>query len=198
MNQLQYFKNILKLILFLSCIILFSTKTTAQENALLADLLNKMNGIQSLRANITINNTITGNLSYKRPNLLHVKLADGRIISANGKILWFYSPNSAIAGKQDLSGSTAGLSGLFTGYENVKVTGNTILLKSPKRYYEEITVVVDSNHLLKALRLKNKNQNYTNLSFSNYQINVGLSSNLFNLHPPASAQVIENPLNEKE
>lgn len=171
---------------------------TGAENARLKSLIASMNSISSLRANITIDNTINGQLSYKRPNLMHVKLSDGRIISANGRFLWFYSPSKAIAGKQDLDGSTSGISGLLSGYTNITETGNTLILKSPDRYYEEIKIVIGANNLLQAIRLKTKDQRFKNISLSNIQTNVGLPSNLFNLHPPSSAQVIENPLNEKE
>ena len=189
--------NIIKILLLL-IVGGLASPLASQDTALLKQMLSTMESFSSFRATITINNTINGQLSYKRPNLLHVKFSDGRIISANGRFLWFYSPAKAIAGKQDLDGSTSGLNGLLGGYENVSVTGNTIHLKSTSRYYQEITVVVDEQKRLKALRLKKPDQEYTNISFSGVQVNIGLPSNLFNLHPPSSAQIIENPLNQKE
>jgi len=190
---------LIKLIRKLPLLFLFlALSPNSGEADLLKTLIDKMNSVESIRANITIDNTLTGSMSYKRPNLLHVKLSDGRVISANGRFLWFYSPNKAIAGKQDLDGSTGGISGLLSGYKDVTVSGNTILLKSRDRYYEEIKVVVDGNNMLQAIRLKTRDQNFKNISLSGIQVNIGLASNLFNLHPPASAQIIENPLNEKQ
>lgn len=158
-----------------------------------------MNGLDTFRASLSINGNLNGSISYKKPSSLHVKLSDGRVISANGKSLWIYSPASAIAGKQDLKGSSAGLSGLLSGYENITGGGKTLRLRSDKKYYEEIIVSMNPNNTLKSLKLKTKgSEDYTEISFSGVQINLGLPSSIFNFHPPANAQIVENPLNQKE
>ncbi len=161
--------------------------------------LASMNGYETIRANVTINGTTSGVLSYKRPNQMHVKLSDGRVISANGRTLWIYSPASAVAGKQDLRGTGGGISGLLSGYEDIHSTGKVFRLKSSSKSYEEIIVSVGPNNILKAIRLKPQGKSeYTDISFSAVQTNVGLASNLFNFHPPANAQIVENPFNQRQ
>ena len=133
-------------------------------------------------------------------NLLHVKFSDGRVISANGRFLWIYSPRNGIAGKQDLDPGrgTSGIAGILSGYENVTVMGSTIVLKSDVKHYKEIRLVTGGNSIPKALQLKSQGGKLTNISLTGVQTNVGLPSNLFNFHPPASAQIVENPLNQRE
>ncbi|MBE7413192.1 MAG: outer membrane lipoprotein carrier protein LolA [Leptospiraceae bacterium] len=158
-----------------------------------------MNSFETIRANVTINGTLSGVLSYKRPNQMHIKLSDGRVISANGRVLWIYSPASAVAGKQDLKGTGGGISSLLSGYEDVLSTGKVFRLKSSTKAYEEIIVSVGPNNILKAIRLKPQGKtDYTDISFSAVQTNVGLASNLFNFHPPANAQIVENPFNQRQ
>ncbi|MCK6382337.1 MAG: outer membrane lipoprotein carrier protein LolA [Leptospiraceae bacterium] len=161
--------------------------------------LSSMNSFETIRANVTINGTLSGVLSYKRPNQMHIKLSDGRVISANGRVLWIYSPASAVAGKQDLKGTGGGISSLLSGYEDVLSTGKVFRLKSSTKAYEEIIVSVGPNNILKAIRLKPQGKtDYTDISFSAVQTNVGLASNLFNFHPPANAQIVENPFNQRQ
>lgn len=186
----------------LSCLLLplfFSPAVHAESGEeLLSAFLSTMNSFDSIRANININGT-TGLMSYKKPNSIYVKLSDGRVISANGRHLWFYSPARAIAGKQDLRGSSGGLYGLLTGYENVTASGKTIRLLSDRKGYEEITVSLTPNNILKTIRMKPRgSSNFVEITLSGVQTNIGLPSSLFNFHPPSSAQIVENPLNQKE
>jgi outer membrane lipoprotein carrier protein len=165
----------------------------------LAKMLQKMGSLSSLRANININGTLTGVLSYKAPYQIHVKFSDGRVISANKNVVMVYSPASYIAGKQDLTGGTGGLSGLLSGYETVTQMGNTVKLQSRTKGYEEIIVGMTSDYYLKSLRMKPKgSSNYTDISISITGKDIGLPSSLFNYHPPGSTQVVENPLNQTE
>ncbi|MDI7186083.1 outer membrane lipoprotein carrier protein LolA [Leptospira santarosai] len=162
-------------------------------------LLGRMGEISSLRANVTINNEISGTLSFKKPNYLHVKFSDGRVVSSNGRFLWFYSPARAIVGKQDLRGTSGGVFGLLGGYEEITQVGGSIRLKSPTKSYEEIVVTMNPDNTPKSLRMKRRGSTeYTSISFSGVQTNVGLSASLFNFSAPSSAQIVENPLNEKE
>ncbi|MCB1190979.1 MAG: outer membrane lipoprotein carrier protein LolA [Leptospiraceae bacterium] len=158
-----------------------------------------MNSFDSFRANITINGTLSGVLSYKRPNNLHIKFSDGRIISANGSYLWIYSPSRAMAGKQELRGSTGGISGLLSGYTVVEQSGSSIRLHSPNKSYEEIILTVGANNLLNSIRMRPQGaSDYIDIGFSGIQTNIGLSSSYFNFHPPSNAQIVENPLNQRE
>ena len=170
------------------------------DNGVVNSVLRKMNSYSSFRANITIDNVVTGQLSYKRPNLLHVKFSDGRVISANGRFLWIFSPQNRIAGKQDLDQEkgTAGIAALLRGYDEVNVIGSTIDLKSSSKYYAEVKIVTSDDFMPKLILLKNKKGKSTSIKLSGIQTNVGLPSNLFNFHPPSNAQIIENPLNQRE
>ncbi|MCB1178184.1 MAG: outer membrane lipoprotein carrier protein LolA, partial [Leptospiraceae bacterium] len=124
---------------------------------------------------------------------------DGRVISANGRHLWFYNPARAIAGKQDLKGGTGGLYGLLNGYESVTSSGRTLKLQSSKKYYEEIIINLTPNNMLQSIRMKRKGADSAiEISFSGIQTNLGLPSSIFNYHPPSSAQIVENPLNQRE
>ncbi|EQA44473.1 hypothetical protein LEP1GSC050_2936 [Leptospira broomii serovar Hurstbridge str. 5399] len=162
-------------------------------------LIGKMNEISSFRASITINNELSGTLSYKKPNQLHVKFSDGRVIAANGRFLWFYSPSRGIVGKQDLKGMSGGIGGLLSGYEEVTPVGGSLRLKSPNRTYEEIVVTLGPDNTPRSLRMKHKGSGeYTSIAFSGVQTNVGLSASLFNFGAPSNAQIVENPLNERE
>ncbi|EPG65404.1 LolA family protein [Leptospira wolffii] len=162
-------------------------------------IIGKMNEISSLRASITINNELTGTLSYKKPNQLHVKFSDGRVIASNGRFLWFYSPARGITGKQDVKGLTGGIAGLLSGYEEVTPVGGSLRLKSANRTYEEIVVTVGPDNTPRTLRMKHKGTGeYTSVSFSGVQTGIGLSASLFNFSAPSSSQIVENPLNERE
>ncbi|EQA34775.1 hypothetical protein LEP1GSC047_1871 [Leptospira inadai serovar Lyme str. 10] len=165
----------------------------------LSALIGKMSEISSFRASITINNELSGTLSYKKPNQLHVKFSDGRVIAANGRFLWFYSPSRGIVGKQDLKGMSGGIGGLLSGYEEVTPVGGSLRLKSPNRTYEEIVVTLGPDNTPRSLRMKHKGSGeYTSIAFSGVQTNVGLSASLFNFGAPSNAQIVENPLNERE
>ncbi|TGK17925.1 outer membrane lipoprotein carrier protein LolA [Leptospira fluminis] len=162
-------------------------------------LIGKMSEISSFRASITVNNELSGTLSYKKPNQLHVKFSDGRVIAANGRFLWFYSPSRGIVGKQDLKGMSGGIAGLLSGYEEVTPVGGSLRLKSPTKTYEEIVVTLGSDNTPRSLRMKHRGSGeYTSISFSGVQTNVGLAASLFNFGAPANAQIVENPLNERE
>ncbi|MCB1142464.1 MAG: outer membrane lipoprotein carrier protein LolA [Leptospiraceae bacterium] len=184
-------------IIFIGFLFSFPLYSQSGEE-LLSVLLSTMNSFESIRANITINGT-SGLMSYKKPHNLYLKLSDGRILSANGKHLWFYNPSSAIAGKQDLKGGSGGLYGLLSGYENVSATGTTIRLTSEKKAYEEIIVSMTPNNILRSIRMKPRGRDsYTEISLSGVQTNIGLPASIFNYHPPSSAQIVENPLNQRE
>lgn len=163
----------------------------------LAAFLSKMSSLESFRANVSINGT-TGLLSYKPPHNLYLKLSDGRIISANGKHLWFYNPSRAIAGKQDLKGSTGGLRGLLSGYETITTMGQSIKLESEKKTYQEILISLSPDNVLRSIRMKRMGGEPFEISFSGVQTDIGLPASIFNYHPPSSAQIVENPLNQRE
>ncbi len=163
----------------------------------LSSLLSAMEGLESFRANVTINGSLTGTLSYKKPANLHVQFSDGRILASNGRTLWFYSPERAVTGKQDLKGMSEGIAGLVFGYEDFS-SGKTIRLKSDSKRYSEIVIVLDANHLPKSLRLQSSGSGITEIVFSGVTTNLGLSASLFNYQPPSSSMIIENPLNYRE
>ncbi len=192
-TSLFLFKSIFFLILFP-----FFPIFSQGGGEVLSNFLTSMNSLESIRANITINGT-TGVMSYKKPSSLYVKFSDGRVISANGRHLWFYNPAKAIAGKQDLSGETSGLYGLLNGYESISVSGTSLKLTSETKGYEEILIQMTPNYLLKSIRMKPRGSNQTiEISLSNMQTNIGLPASLFNYHPPSNAQIVENPLNQRE
>ncbi|MCW7462072.1 LolA family protein [Leptospira limi] len=161
-------------------------------------VIGKMNSLESFRASVTLNGGLTGVVSYKSPNQLHVRFSDGRIISSNGRILWFYNPDSSIAGKQDLKGVSGGLGGLLSGYENVTVSGRTFRLTSTTKRFNEIILVVSENDLPRVLKMKRSDEEITEIAFSGIATNIGLGTGLFNFQPPTSSQIVENPLNQKE
>lgn len=186
--------KILIIFFFLS---IFSLSAESGEE-LLSSFLSTMNSFESIRASITFNG-MSGLLSYKKPHHLYLNLSDGRIISANGRHLWFYNPARAIAGKQDLKGGSGGLYGLLNGYETVTSSGKTLRLQSTKKHYEEITITLTPNNMLKTIRMKPRgSSNAIEISLSGVQTNLGLPSSIFNYHPPSNAQIVENPLNQRE
>ncbi|MCC5815614.1 MAG: outer membrane lipoprotein carrier protein LolA [Leptospira sp.] len=157
-----------------------------------------MNSFETFRANILINGSLSGTLSYKKPGNIHVKFSDGREISANGRYLYFYSPERGVTGKQDLKGSSSGINGLLSGYQETTI-GKTIKLKSNSKRYSEITISVDARNLPKSIRMVSSgSDNATEISFSNVSTGLGLSASLFNYQPPTSSIIVENPLNQKE
>lgn len=164
----------------------------------LSSLLSAMNSFDSFRANIVVNGTTSGTVSYKRPGNIHIKFSDGRVISANGRTLWFYSPDRGVTGKQDLRGSTSGISGLLSGYNDMSA-GRTVRLKSNSKRYSEIIVSLDGRNLPRSIKMKRQgSDSTTEISFSGIATNLGLSASLFNYQPPSSSIIIENPLNQKE
>lgn len=192
----RYFPGF-KSIFFLTYLPFFSIFSQSGNEAL-SNFLTAMNSLESIRANINVNG-MTGVMSYKKPNSLYVKFSDGRVISANGRYLWFYNPSRTIAGKQDLTGATGGLYGLLNGYESALVSGTTLKLSSEKKEYEEIIIQMTPNYLLKSIRMKPRGSTRViDISLSNIQTNIGLPASLFNYHPPSNAQIVENPLNQRE
>jgi outer membrane lipoprotein carrier protein len=192
------FKIWLYLILSGSLLSLAPNLYAQSGEELLSQLFSKMSSLESIRANVSINGT-TGLLSYKQPHNLYLKLSDGRIISANGRFLWFYNPSRAIAGKQDLKGSSGGLRGLLSGYETITASGRVIRLQSEKKAYEEILVSLSPDNVLKSIRMKRRGDSeYYEISLSGVQTDIGLPASIFNYHPPSSAQIVENPLNQRE
>ncbi len=185
--------------IFVIFLLIFQSHLYAESGKeLLASFLATMNSADTIRANVKIGN-LTGLLSYKKPQSLYVKLSDGRVISANGRNLWFYNPGSAIAGKQDLRGGTGGLYGLLSGYENVTASGKTLRLTSSKKHYEEIIVQLTPNNLLQSIRMRPRGgSEFFEVALSGIQTNIGLPASIFNFHPPSSAQIVENPLNQRE
>ncbi|WP_425460616.1 LolA family protein [Leptospira idonii] len=178
---------------------LFPLGITAQDgHDRLNSVIARLNSLESFRATVTINGGMTGVLSYKNPYQLHVRLNDGRIISSNGKVLWFYNPDSSISGRQDLKGVSGGLGGLLSGYESVTVSGRTFRLTSPTKRYSEIILVVSDNDLPRVIKMKHSDEEVTEISFSGIATNIGLGTSLFNFQPPTSSQIVENPLNQKE
>jgi outer membrane lipoprotein carrier protein len=184
--------------IILICLVLNFSIFSESGEELLNSIISTMNSFESFRANISLDG-LSGTLSYKRPGSIQLKLSDGRILSGNGRYLWIYSPARSVAGKQDLKGSTAGIGGLLGGYESVTANGKTLKLKSETKYYEEIIVSVTPNNIIRSIRLKAKGkQDFMEISFSGVQTNIGLPASVFNFHPPANAQIVENPLNQRE
>ena len=192
------FKKIVKLEIIVISLLLSSCPLLSESaEELLSAFLSRMSSLESIRANININGT-SGLLSYKPPHNLYLKLSDGRIISANGKSLWFYNPSRAIAGKQDLKGSTGGLRGLLSGYETISASGKVLKLQSEKKGYEEIILSLSPDNVLKSIRMKRRDGDFFEISLSGVQTDIGLPASIFNFHPPSSAQIVENPLNQRE
>ncbi|WCL50409.1 outer-membrane lipoprotein carrier protein LolA [Leptospira sp. GIMC2001] len=192
-----------RILVFLGLVILYLGSLrdiNSQSSGQVSALIGAMNSFDSFRANITLNGSITGTLSYKKPGNLHIKFSDGRVISANGKTLWFYSPERGIAAKQDLKGYSSGIAGLVSGYEEVPGTGKNLKLKSSTKRYSEISIALNESNLPRSIRMKqlNSEEGTTEIIFSGISTNIGLSSSLFNFQPPASSLIVENPLNQKE
>ncbi len=189
-----------KYILFfflLGCLPVLADSQDGKER--LSSVLAKLNTVESLRASITINGTLTGTLSYKNPYQLHVRWNDGRILSSNGKVLWFYNPDSGISGRQDLKGVSGGLAGLFSGYETVTLSGRTFRLLSNDKKMNEIIFIVNENDMPRLIKMKKKDsEDVTEIALSGIATNLGLGTGLFNFQPPTSSQIVENPLNQKE
>ena len=186
----------LKIIAFCMFVPLINFAESGEE--LLNSIISTMNSFESFRASISIDG-MSETVSYKKPGSIQLKLSDGRILSGNGRYLWIYSPARSVAGKQDLKGSTGGIAGLLSGYESVTASGKTLKLKSDTKYYEEIIVSVTPNNIIRSLRLKARGkQDFMEISFSGVQTNIGLPAAVFNFHPPANAQIVENPLNQRE
>lgn len=165
----------------------------------LDSVLSKFRALESFRATVTVNGTLTGVLSYKTPFQLHVRWNDGRIISANGKILWFYNPDTSVSGKQDLKGSSGGLDGLLSGYENVSCQVRSCRLTSIDKKINEIFILFSDNDMPRTIKMKRKDSDdITEIAFSGITTNLGLGAGLFNFQPPTTSQIVENPLNQKE
>ncbi len=180
------------------CILIPFAIFSESGEELLNSIIGTMNSFESFRANISLDG-MSGTVSYKKPGSIQLKLSDGRILSGNGRYLWIFNPARSVAGKQDLKGSTGGISGLLGGYESVSASGKTLKLKSDTKYYEEIIVSVTPNNIIRSIRLKARGkQDFMEISFSGVQTNIGLPASVFNFHPPANAQIVENPLNQRE
>ena len=135
---------------------------------------------------------LNGQIYYKYPGNLHLKMSDGGIVATNGRFLWVYNPKSMRCLKQDVSGSSGGILGILKGYQGQK-RGDTFVFKKNEARYKEIAVRV-SDGTLRNVTLKTE-EGMQVLSFSSLQVGVGIRASLFNFKPPPSTQVMENALN---
>ncbi|RME92817.1 MAG: outer membrane lipoprotein carrier protein LolA [Candidatus Hydrogenedentota bacterium] len=152
---------------------------------------------KSFTANFTISgssgNLMSGKIYYQYPGKLHVKTSDGGVIATNGRYLWIYNPASGRCMKQDVGGTGGGILGILKSYDG-KRSGDSFIFRNPNKKITEIGIRV-SKGMIRSVRFQTEDSSYT-VSFSNVQFSGGIRASLFNYKPPASAQVIENPLNK--
>ena len=149
----------------------------------------------SFRASVAITSSsgqiTTGKIMYQYPGKLRLETATG-IIATNGTHLWIHNKASAICARQDVSGVSGGLLGVLSRYEGV-AQGGSFVFKKPGAYYDEI-IVQAAGGMIRSVKLKHDEES-TTYSFSNVQIDTGISGAMFN-YKPSGAQIIENPLNQ--
>ncbi len=178
---------------------------TAEEAV--AKFRSRMLGIGTMRGTVSWSHSsgsmYTGSFKYMAPGKIYVKFSSpsGKIVACNGSKLWVFDPSSNICGVQDVGrGGSGGIAGLVSGYTGIVsggAGGYTIKLKNNDKHFSEITLVVDGSFLLKKAVLKTKDGGNMNISLSGVIIGEGISPGVFDFKPPASAQLVVNPLNIK-
>ena len=102
-------------------------------------------------------------------------------------------PVTAVCFKQDVSGTSGGITAVLQNYTGSK-QGNSYIFKSNSDARDIKQIVIHSDdHMLKSVKFSTEKGEYT-ANFSNIAIGVGLKASLF-YYKDANTQVIENPLN---
>jgi len=169
---------------------------------------NRMNSIGKLTGVISwaepSGETYTGSFKYMSPGKIYIKFSNpsGKVIVANGKNLWVYTPGNNICGVQDLGGGgSGGIAALTTGYYAIVTSqgpgGYTIKLKSNDKSFSEIILMVDSTFFIKKAILKSKDGGSYNFSISNTSTTTAVIPSIFDFNVPSNSQVVKNPLNIK-
>jgi outer membrane lipoprotein carrier protein len=145
--------------------------------------------------------TFTGSFKFMAPGKIYIKFSNpsGKIVVSNGRKLWVYNPHSHICAVQDAGGLSGGIAGMTKGYfaivSSQSSSGYTIKLKNNDRAYSEIILVTDSTFFLRKAIFKSKKGGTTAFTISNVSRSAAVLKTMFDFNVPASAQVVNNPLN---
>ncbi len=146
--------------------------------------------------------TYTGSFKYMNPGKIYIKFSNpsGKTIVSNGHKLWVYSPASNIVGVQELGrGGSGGIASFVNGYFAIVTAqgpgGYTIKLKNSEKNFSEVIITTDASFFLKRAVFKTKSGLAYNFSISNISTSAAVVPTIFSFDVPASAQVVNNPLN---
>jgi len=145
--------------------------------------------------------TLTGHFKFMAPGKIYIKFSNpsGKIVVSNGRKLWVYNPHSKICAVQEAGGLSGGIASMTKGYFAIVTSqsksGYTIKLKNNDRTYSEIIIVTDSTFFLRKAIFKSKKGGTTAFTLSNISHSAAVLKTMFDFNVPASAQVVNNPLN---
>jgi outer membrane lipoprotein-sorting protein len=143
----------------------------------------------------------TGSFKYMTPGKFDIKLSvpSGKEIVTNGKKLWVYDKSNNICGVQDVDKTlSGGVAGFINGYMAIATpsgAADTIIkLKSPNKFYRDISITLDSSFMIKKAVFRNEKGDGFAVTFSNVTINEQIAPGVFDFSVPPNAQLVKNPL----
>lgn len=168
----------------------------------------------------------TGDLNYRRPNLLRIDFTDPaeQVLNTDGQFLIIYVPRHRVAFRQELGGHSAavindmaseqGLHMLRQNYSIAYVTGPepvpleedseemVVKLKlewlSTSENYRQLEIAVNEDMMIRRITGVTVDYETVQMDFLDISTNEGIPEARFEYDPPASANWIENFLGLEE
>jgi len=143
----------------------------------------------------------TGSFKYMAPGKFDIKFSvpSGKEIITNGRKLWVYDKSSNVCGVQDVDRSlSGGVAGFISGYMAIASSSGAadtiIKLKSPNKFYRDISITVDSSFMIKKAVFRNEKGDGFQATFSNITFNEQIAPGAFDFSVPPNVQLVKNPL----
>ncbi|TAL32206.1 MAG: outer membrane lipoprotein carrier protein LolA [Spirochaetes bacterium] len=202
-------KTFLKAVVLILCLFVFTEGYSLNGDEALRKFQDRMYGVGTMSGQIswvyTSGTMYSGSFKYMAPGRIYVKFTTptGRVLVTNGKKLWVYDSQSNICGVQDLGrGGSGGIASLVQGYLPLLSAqgsgGYTIKLKSNERQYNEITLVLDGNFMMKKAVMQSRGGGEgLSITLSNVRTGEGMTAGTFDFNVPSNAQLVKNPLDVK-
>lgn len=204
LNRFGYmpFSRILFFAVFLISVPVFA-QNPADPATEIRTVIRHWKNLNSFKATLSIDGgagVMRGEFSYQRGRF-HLQLNDGRVVASNGRELIVYTPETQVAGKQNLDPENAGLGGpdWLNGYSVDSSSGRTahLVAENPSAAISEVKLRWAEDYTIQLLSIKDrKTENWLNITISNLRTVESFPANIFSWKPPAGSRTVENPLNQ--
>lgn len=195
--------KLLYLTLFFGTLFLFAQ---SDANSLLRELQNKYNSISDLSVNYsqTINDktVLSGKIFFKKENKYRVENKN-QILGSDGKSAWNYNARQKkfiLSNYDNTENSIYSINYLV--YQlpsecslSARSSGQQRILElSPRTanvQFSKIELWINSENLISKIVLYDYNNQITNISLSNYNLNQNIPDDRFSFNPPEGTRVID-------